>query len=136
LLSVELCEVRLEIGELHAEHAHRAEDLRQLVAHELLAQLRDDALLCVGGHEVTEATLVLDDFAIEQRLVTLGHGVWIDSDSDGELAHRRDALAFVPLAGQDAIAHLLRDLLVDPFRLAKFHGSPASRWRATTRRTS
>jgi hypothetical protein len=71
--------------------------------------------------------LVLDDFAIEQRLIALGHGIWIHSDSDSELAHRRDALAFVPFARQYAIAHLIGDLLVDPLRLAKFHGSPAPR---------
>ena len=96
----------------------------------------DDAPLGIGGDEVAEAALVLDDFPVEQCLIALGHGVRVDSDAHGELAHRRDPLALVPLAGEDAVAHLVGDLLVDAFRLAKFHGSPASRSRATKRRTS
>jgi hypothetical protein len=45
LLSVPPREVRIEIRKLHAEHAHRAENPGQLVAHELLAHLRDDPFL-------------------------------------------------------------------------------------------
>src|SRR5262249_24165906 len=110
-----------EVVERHPEHAHRLEQAGGLVPGGLGLQLVEDSLPRVERDEVTDAALVLDDLAIQQRLVTLVHGVWIHADVRCELAYRWNALTGAPLAREDPVAYLVRDLLVDSLRLTKLH---------------
>src|SRR5882672_3097172 len=124
-----------EVLEAHVEHAHRAKDPRQLFFDEGGPDLVENFLLRVRRDEVAEAALVLDDFAVEQRLIALRHGVRVHADAHGEVADRWNALAARPFAVQDPLADLVGDLLVDALGLIKLHGSPAFPLRAATRRT-
>ena len=94
------------------QRIHLAEELGEFFGEEGALALLGDAAHGTLGHEVAEATLVVDDFERLQVVEGAHHGVGIHLHHRGILAHRGDAVVFAIPTLQYLVADALGYLQV------------------------
>ena len=87
-----------------------------LLLHEFLALGLKQKLARAGIDEHAQSAPLLDDLFVGKLLIGLEHGQRIDAEFGGDVAHRRQRIAFIENAvedhGDDPIAQLAIDRLI------------------------
>ena len=103
------------------QRIHLAEEFGEFLGEEGALALLGDATHGALGHEVAEPPLIVDDFERLQVVEGVHHGVGIDLDHRGILAHRGDAVVLAIPAVQYLVADALGYLQVDGVVFLEVH---------------
>ena len=122
---ITLNEILVDLPQFVGRDAHGAQLSQEIVhfpVHELTASLLDDDVIGIGGNKVAQSALGVDDAHLLEVVVGSSHGVGIDFDQCGELAHAGHFSVGGEPSCQNVVADSVGDLQIDGFIIFKVHG--------------